>query len=787
MKKIIAAALASGAFVLSGCGTGGYGTVGPVNLTMANGNPTGSTNPSQKAASTALYQPLAAIMPYPYDAWFGGSTDGTLNIQPANQARPAQDAVNGLDGFSTTAAIRERFNGPIDAASLATPGAVVVVHINTTNAPSATVPAKAPVPPPTGKFIPLAGCVPGPNCTAALPFNFDYMVAPAAEDPTVLEITPLKPLNASTCLPPPPNSPCQGPNGGLGEAYMVLLTKAITVQGVPAVPDTDYKNFQAALTAGGQTCPSITEASLNALCQLSGAHLALAQALLKVNPADVVVSFSFSTLSTLDTLLAAASEASAIPQTLNVSPALLAPTVPATTGPPIVTGGKGYADIWVGVLTLPYYLATATPDPTAPDTAFWHASAAMAPDMTSTLTTRFNPVPVPTVAHLQVPVLMTVPNGTAPGAPGQPPPGPPWAVVIFEHGLTADRTNLLALGDSLALGGMVGIAIDLPLHGRTVPYNASDPTTVFYASSANPWYKPLGLPASGSIERTFDLDTLNKAAGLPGLDSSGSHYVALGSPLTLRDNMRESSVDLVTLALSLAKMTAPAPFTAPPINPTNLHYMGHSQGAIIGTGFLAAMPANAILSATLANPGGKFVYLGFESPTFGPPAKAALATASQGLLTPGTSAFAQYAIDTQSVVDSGDPWNFIGPAVAQHPIHLIQVVGSTPQPAGCTPNSPPPTWCTDQVVPNDATERLITAGGFTPAHPPGASGAMLHRFVSFTEGVHSSFLSPAASVAVTTEMQLEAISFTGQAIPAVGIPTTPPGTSLVVANPAVVQ
>jgi len=199
------------------------------------------------------------------------------------------------------------------------------------------------------------------------------------------------------------------------------------------------------------------------------------------------------------------------------------------------------------------------------------------------------------------------------------------------------------------------------------------------------------------------------------------------------------------------------------------------------------MPANAILSATLANPGGKFIYLGIESPTFGPPAIAALEKASSGLLTPGTSAFAQYEIDTQSVVDGGDPWNFIGPAVLQHPIHLIQVVGSTPQPAGCNASSPPPTWCKDQVVPNDATERLITAGGFTQAHPPGASGASLHAFVNFTEGVHSSFLSPTASLAVTEEMQLEAISFTGQAIPAAGIGASTPGTVLVIANPAVVQ
>ena len=164
-----------------------------------------------------------------------------------------------------------------------------------------------------------------------------------------------------------------------------------------------------------------------------------------------------------------------------------------------------------------------------------------------------------------------------------------------------------------------------------------------------------------------------------------------------------------------------------------------------------------------------------------------LEEASNGLLTPGTTPFAQYLRDVQTVIDSGDPWNYIAAAAATHPIHLIQVVGSTPQPTGCNPNSPPPTWCTDQVVPNDATARIIATGGFTQAHVPGAAGADLHAFVNFTAGVHSSFVDPRADKAVTEEMQLEAISFTGQAIPAAGIPATTPGTSLVIANPAVVQ
>jgi pimeloyl-ACP methyl ester carboxylesterase len=727
MKKIIAAALAAGVLLFSGC-TGGNGTVtGQDNLTGFNGNPGGSTNTTQKAANTALFQPLAGILPYPYDVYFSGSTDGTLNIQPANPLIPAQAAVNALDGFSTTAPIRERFNGPIDAASLATSGAVVVVHINTNNL------TKAPVSPlQGGVFVPLAGCVKGAACAGA-----DYMVAPATDDPTILEITPLKPLAASTCVPTPPQtaSPCAAANGGNGEGYMVLLTRAITVGGVPTVADKDYASFQAALASGGPTCPSITNASLNAICQLTGAHLAFAQAL-GINPANVTVSFSFSAESTLDTLAAAASLAT--PQLIKVN------QLRAPNGTPLTTAsfqGLGLADVYVGVVTLPYYLSK-----TSPDIEYWHASAAMAPDKTSTFTTRFNPYPVATQT-LQVPVLMSVPNinsGTVKPAGG-------WPIVVFEHGITADRTNLFGIADSLAHGGFVGIVIDLPLHGLTHPFNPVDPTTILYASNANPYYAVLGLPASGSIERTFDLTTLSNGMAI---DPSGSHFLgAVASPLTFRDLMRESSVDLVTLAESVGSITLSAPATAPYIDYTKVHFMGHSMGAIIGTGFLAVMPPAAVLSATLANPGGQFIYLGVESPTFGPPTIAAIQKASGGLLTPGTTIFAQYTRDLQSVIDSGDPWNFIALASLRHPIHMIEVIG------------PPP----DSVVPNDSTDRLIGAGGFTQASPPGVAGtAPLHKVVKFTAGNHSSFLLPTASSAATVEMQTEAVSFAvtnGMALP----------------------
>jgi hypothetical protein len=450
-------------------------------------------------------------------------------------------------------------------------------------------------------------------------------------------------------------------------------------------------------------------------------------------------------------LAAAASEAT--PQLIKVNPTGLNTHA-------FNAGSPGFADVYVGVMTLPYYLATTAVSPTAPDTEYWHASAATAPDKMSTLTTRFNPFPVPTVKALQVPVLMTVPNIGS----GKTQPTSGWPVAILQHGLTADRTNLFGVADALAHGGFVGIAMDLPLHGLTVPYNVKDPTTYLYASSSNPWYKPLGLPATGSIERTFDLNTINMAAGLPGLDPSGSHYINLTSALTMRDDLRESSVDLVTLAESVGTITLPSPATAPYINPFNVHFFGHSQGAIIGTGFMAVMPPKAILTATLANPGGKYAYLAVSSPTFAPPVIAGLEKASNGLLTPGTTPFAQYIRDTQSILDAGDPLNFIGLAALQHPIHLIEIVGTTPPPAGCNPQTPP-AGCPDQVVTNASTDLLIATGGFTQVHPPGAgnpapgSPPLPPSVVRFTAGVHSSFLDPTASSAAFFEMQTEAVTF----------------------------
>src|SRR5262249_55809878 len=87
MKRQAATSLILAALVLAGCG-GGKGEVGPTNTASGNGNPGGATPPAQNDPATALFQPLQGVLPYPTDVYFLGSTDGTLNIQPANALMP---------------------------------------------------------------------------------------------------------------------------------------------------------------------------------------------------------------------------------------------------------------------------------------------------------------------------------------------------------------------------------------------------------------------------------------------------------------------------------------------------------------------------------------------------------------------------------------------------------------------------------------------------------------------------------------------------------------------------
>ena len=209
--------------------------------------------------------------------------------------------------------------------------------------------------------------------------------------------------------------------------------------------------------------------------------------------------------------------------------------------------------------------------------------------------------------------------------------------------------------------------------------------------------------------------------------------------------------DLVTFAHALPALNIPGG-----VNPAAIHYLGHSLGAIVG-GTVPRGGARRRRDHRHARHAGRALdAAAADSPTFGPQINAGLT--AQGV-TPGTTLYAQFFRDSQTVVDAGDPINFFPLATAQHAIHVIQVVGGAPMAAGGT-------FLPDQVVPNSATQRLIAVGGLTQVHPPGAAGAQLDVFVNFTAGTHGSILDPTCGGtteplcgAATAEMQREAVAF----------------------------
>ena len=744
-RVLPALALSVAALLLGACGShsasNGNGGIGPTDPTFGNG--AGGTPPP--TAFHPMFNVGQGILPYPTDLYFNGSTDGTLRF-PTNEAFFFNaTAMNGLDGFSTTAPITVRFSAPIDATTFS-PADVIVIRLTLDNA------TKGPLLPPA----------PGGQLPQPLVYGTDYTVYVSGMGP-VGALAEAVDSGGSTLV-IEPKHPLDPSSGATNIGYLVLLTNGIKdMSGNAAVPDNDYATVQAGaladLAAGKTTptCASVTDPTLNLVCQLTFGHLAIA-AQAGLNPASVVLSFSFSTQSISDTLniLWATYQATPVPAN-----AIAAAPIGKTTTDLLGAASPGYADIWLGVVTLPYYLtAAANPHDTAPLTAYWTAAGAPpAPlDPTSRKLTRFNPIPAVT-SQQTVPMIVGVPDPKT----GCVEPNAGWPVVVFMHGITGNRTNAVAIMDAYAGNCFVVVAIDQPLHGLT------DPTSPLYRNQAF-----AGSPAAALMtgERTFDLDVEDNttfAAGPDGvIDSSGDHFVNLASLLTMRDNLRQASSDLLWLAHVLPTLPlGVAKNGTSDVDGTQLQLAGQSLGSIVGTPALSVVslqtgqPNSPYLSGLLSVDGAMFAYIGRDSPAFQARINAGLNALSGGLIVPGATAYDNFSRDGQMAVDSGDPVNYIQAAVAGRPILWQQVVGGGPLPDGSTA-------LPDQVIPNAESAHLIAATSllsrFSVGQTPLAAGH--GAYVNFIYGRHQSLLDPSGTTvtaatngATWLEMQSEAVAF----------------------------
>jgi hypothetical protein len=736
MNRLFAAGVILAAALATGCSSSvdNGPDVAPTDPTTGSLPGSGSAGAgTTPAATAALFQPAQGIFPFPNDLYFAGTTDGTINIQPANGLIPNQAGLNALDGWSTTAPIRIRFGGALNPASFSA-ATIRVYQVTVSNTNKAV----------SGFTRPLTY---GTEFTAGLATD-------TGVGPTILEIRPLVPLQPSAG-PATPTSPLPE-----GTGYLVLLTNGLQMaSGAAATADSDYATIKTTLgaTIDPGKCAALPNTPMQGACGFTASHLLVAAnpALgpLALNPANVIVSFHFTTVATRDTLRALG---------LTIfNPAVPAPAI-AVNAPPgipldnINAALPAYANARFGTVTVPYYsyIPTAqapggiSTDSTVLRTA-WHAAAAPPAPLTDPGNernlTRFNPIPEKK-ADKAIPLLVIVPNAAAPNGAGTK-PAAGWPVVIFEHGITRDRSDAFALAQAFAASGWVIAAVDLPLHGITNP--------------ASPLYQ-------ASNEQTFNLDLIVNASGAAGpdgvIDPTGTHFINLTYPLASRDNLRQGVVNLLALTRALPDLDLDGDSVGD-IDPARIAFVGQSLGSIVGTTFGAVLPTPAMIPAPTASPlrvptmvmsvpGGGVAELLRDSPSFAPRINAGLG--AQGLM-PGTSLYAQYFRDVQNIVDAGDPLNFVTQTAALRSIYFQQMVGG-----GGTPAALP-----DQVIPNSATQRLITAitnnglaGGLPfPRATPG-NNVSGDGYVNFVVGDHGSLLSPTASAAATGEMQAETVVYT---------------------------
>lgn len=674
--------------------------------TNGNGNPV-------SGIMTARFDPSAAVIPFPNNLLSQGTRDLTINAPAANPNNFGDPtvALNALDGFSTTAPWSMSFSAAIAPASLVPGQSVRMFEVSIITSGPGT------------------GAVSG--VVRELAFPADFAVAVATSDSTgrTLAVVPTRPLEEL-------------------KTYMVVVTNGVTdTAGNNATPDQTYflaKRTSPIASGTGAACvsldpllPASSACALEPLRQLTNTfeNAAVSRG---ISRDSIVVSWVANTQGVSPALRAVRTLTR--PQTTRFAPTGL--TTAAAGLPPI-------ADIYIGTISLPYYLqapgvGTPANPPTVVLTGFWRAAPGgyVAPfsqlglDPTSTNVTVANPIPVATTT-VTAPVLVTLPNA----ASGRTRPAAGWPVVMFQHGVTRNRCDMLAISATMASQGFAVVSIDQPLHGAS-PTRTSDPCRPFHIG---------GTPfaALGARERTFDVDLVNNATGAPGpdgvVDDAGTHSINLSSLLTSRDNLRQAVADLFVVAASIPGMDVNGN-QVPDFDGSRIVFVGQSLGAIVGTTFMALEPT--VNNGLLSVPGGQIAFMLNGSPTFGPRIRAGIA-AARGLAQTDPAfppLLAQFLTVTQTVVDSGDPVNYARYSASER-ILMHEVVGG----GSVLP---------DQVVPNTVagaplagTEPLIAALGLSTVTATTQNANGIRGAVRFIQGDHGALLSPAASAAATAEMQ----------------------------------
>ncbi len=624
-------------------------------------NPTFRGDPAQRGF-TANFDLTRGLLPSATNLFLSGSLDGTLNIPSAATDSAGTAALkatlNALDGFSLIAPLSTTFALEIDPATL-TAATVRVFEVSLTG---------------------IGGAV--TRVERELAFGNQFLPALSSVDASkrtlaILWRQPLKPRTS----------------------YVVALTNGIkssaSTGARPAMPSDHYLTTKTT----PHSLVGTPAAALEPVRQLVRAQEA-ALAAFGVDPEPVVLSWTFTTQS-VGEVLAKVRDQAASATTIAGEIA----TAVGTTAT-FVPGSPNAATVYVGTLTAPYYL-----DATDPLGGIWQPGS----DEAGLHVTALNvgSVGVKKSADQTMPLLLTVPL-TAKPAGG-------WPVVIFQHGITSNRTAALAIADAFAGAGFATVAIDMPLHGLAP-----------------------GHLLRGASERTFDLDL----DGVAGVDPSGTHFINLASLLTSRDNLRQATADLFALRKALDTLdfdgVAGADFDT-----TRVRFVGHSLGAMVGTPFLALQPAASVGAGVLGMPGGGIAKLLDGSGSFGPRVAAGLAANG---VNKGTADYESFMAVAQAAMDSADPLLYAEAAATGRGLLLFRVKGDA-----TVPNN---VLAIPGTVPSflAGTDPLMARLGLLPVTATTAERAVPWlATLKFAAGTHSSLLSPAGATPTEFLPQLRAM------------------------------
>ncbi len=280
----------------------------------------------------------------------------------------------------------------------------------------------------------------------------------------------------------------------------------------------------------------------------------------------------------------------------------------------------------------------------------------------------------------RVPVTMVFPRSAAPEA-GYP-------VVIFQHGLGGSRTSIFGIANTLAAAGYATVGIDAVAHGMR--YQTTD-----------------------SVHNLTDAPGPDGFAEVDGTQVPVGFFEAFLDLLAIRDNFRQSAVDLMELARLVANPSLDLSLVpgAPRLDASHLVVIGDSLGAIMSTTFAAVEPS--IESAVLNVAGGGLAnYLLVNSPVEGGDNIPLIATLfGIDIAKQYPDRWMPFVNVAQTIVEAGDSLAF-APHLVTEPVTVSGFERNRPK------NVMQVEVMGDEVVPNPSNEVLARAIGLdllTPA------------------------------------------------------------------------